>query len=91
MGLKLSRTFLQRGWHRYNIFRGMSWAEIGLVVTLGTLLAVMAVLLLTGIVYLLPIADKYKFLVLFLLGLVSIFFGYEVLMRMRKEERGSKG
>jgi len=65
-----------------NIFKGMSWSEIGIVVTLGTSLAVVVALLLTATVYLLPIADKFKVLVLLLLGFLSIFIGYAVLIRM---------
>jgi hypothetical protein len=77
-----TRALLQGGWRRYNIFEGLSRSEIGIAVTLGTLSAVVVALILTSIVYLLPIADKLKISVLFLLGLVSICAGHCFLISM---------
>ncbi len=76
------KALLQGGWRRYNIFEGLSWSEIGIAVTLGTLSAVVVALILTSIAYLLPIADKLKISVLFLLGLVSICAGHFFLISM---------
>jgi len=74
-----TRALLQGGWRRYNIFEGLSRSEIGIAVTLS---AVVVALILTSIVYLLPIADKLKISVLFLLGLVSICAGHCFLISM---------
>ncbi len=70
------------GWRKYNIFGGLSWSEIGIAVTLGTLSAVVVAIVITSIVYLLPIADKLKISVPFLLGLVSICAGHCFLISM---------
>lgn len=78
----ITLALLQGGWRKYNIFEGLSRSEIGIAVTLGTLSAVVVALILTSIVYLLPIADKLKISVLFLLGLVSICAGHCFLISM---------
>jgi hypothetical protein len=73
-----------------NIFKGMTWLEIGVIVTLSILLAITTGLLIIAIIYLLPIDDKAKTLALFILGFVSILVGYAVLIAMRPNKKNRK-
>jgi hypothetical protein len=65
-----------------NIFRGLSKGDVVAVVVLGSVLALLAVVLIMGLVSLLPITDKQKFLVLGALGICSLIGGYLTLKRM---------
>lgn len=59
-----------------NIFKGLSWQEIGIVVVTGTAIAIVVVIALVAIVSSLPIPDASKYKVLFGLGVASLFVGY---------------
>jgi len=65
-----------------NIFKGMSKSEIVVVVSLGLLLAWFGGVIVSAIIYLLPIAYELKLWILFLLGLGCISIGYFTLKRM---------
>jgi hypothetical protein len=65
-----------------NIFKGMSWYEIGLVFIAAVASAILVVAVLAGIIDLLPVAEKSKSIIFFVLGLTSISIGYWVLLSM---------
>jgi len=70
-------ALLHSGWWRNNNpFKGLSWQEIGVVVVVGTAIAIVVVIALVAIVSSLPILDASKYKVLFGLGAASLFIGY---------------
>jgi hypothetical protein len=66
-----------------NIFKGLSRQEIGIVVIVGTAIAIVVVIMLVAIVSSFPISDASKYKVLFGLGVASLFVGYWLLTRKR--------
>jgi len=64
-------------------FKGLSWQEIGIVVIIGTGIAIVVVITLIAVVASFPISDESKCKVLFGLGVASWFIGYWVLTRKR--------
>lgn len=65
-----------------NIFKGLSQKEIGIVVIVGTAIAIVAVIAVVALVSSFPISDESKWKILLGLGIASLFIGYWVLRRM---------
>jgi hypothetical protein len=75
---------------KVNIFKGLSWNQIGIVVTLGTLMAFIALVIISAVVYSLPISDSGKLVVFFSSGILCFGVGYFILKRIPPKTQQAK-
>ena len=63
-----------------NIFNGMSKSKIVAVILGGTVIAIVLALIISAIVFLLPLTDNAKTITFVILGFISFSAGYFVIM-----------